>query len=92
MVLSMPMLPYQVELEIHILAAFFIYIHTMYASKLRPCADPEEGGGQGIRTLMKNHKNIGVLSKTGPDPLKITKLSSQHSMLSHHRHASKTQF
>ena len=29
-------------------------------------------GGQGIRTppSLKNHKNIGFLSKTGPDPLK----------------------
>ena len=30
---------------------------------------------------LKNHKNIGFLSNTGPDPLKITKLPSQHSML-----------
>ena len=29
---------------------------------------------------LKNHKNIGFLRKTGPDPLKITKLPSQHSM------------
>ena len=27
-----------------------------------------------------NHKNIGFLSNTGPDPLKITKLPIQHSM------------
>ena len=47
------------------------------------------GGGQGVR---KNHKNIGFLSNTGPDPLKITKLSSQHSMLGHHRPSSKTTF
>ena len=33
---------------------------------------------------MKNHKNIGFLSNTGPDPLKIKKLPSQHSMLGHH--------
>ena len=35
------------------------------------------GGGQGVRTPLKNHKNIkniGFLSNTGPDPLKITKL------------------
>ena len=33
-------------------------------------ADPE--GGQGVRTPppLKNHKNIGFLSNTGPDPLK----------------------
>ena len=28
------------------------------------------GGGQGVRTPLKNHKNIGFLSNTGPDPLK----------------------
>ena len=30
------------------------------------------GGGQGVRTSLKNHKNIGFLSNTGPDPLKKT--------------------
>ena len=41
------------------------------------CTDPEGGGGQGVRTPLKNHKNIkniGFLSNTGLDPLKITKL------------------
>ena len=33
-----------------------------------PCADPE--GGQGSGPLLKNHKNIGFLSNTGPEPLK----------------------
>ena len=37
-----------------------------------------------------NHQNIVIFSKTGPDPMKITKLSSQHSMLGRHRHASET--
>ena len=34
------------------------------------CADPE--GGQVVQTPppMKNHKNIGFLSKFGPDPMK----------------------
>ena len=36
---------------------------------------------------LKNHKNKGFLSNTGPDPLKIEKLPSQHSMLGHHRPA-----
>ena len=44
------------------------------------------GGGGGVRTHLKNHKNIGILSNTGPYPLKITKLPSHHSMLGHHRH------
>ena len=44
--------------------------------------DGSRGGGQGVRTPppLKNHKNIGFSSNTGPDPLKITKLPSQHSM------------
>ena len=32
------------------------------------CADPK--GGQGSVPPLKNHKNIGFLSNTGPDPLK----------------------
>ena len=41
------------------------------------------GGDRGSGPPLKNHKNIGFLSNTGPDPLKITKISSQHSMLGH---------
>ena len=33
------------------------------------CGDPE-GGGQGVRTPLENHKNTVFLSNTGPDPLK----------------------
>ena len=42
-------------------------------------ADPEGGGGGGgggggqgqvVRSPLKNHKNIGFSSNTGPDPLK----------------------
>ena len=36
-----------------------------------PCADPE--GGQGVRTPLKNHKNIGFPSNIDSDPLNITK-------------------
>ena len=50
------------------------------------------GGGQGVRTPLKTHKNIGFLCNTGLDPLKITKLPSQYSMLGHHRPASQTPF
>ena len=47
----------------------------------------QRGGGQYVRTpLLKNHKNIGFLSNTGPDPLKITKLPS------HHQHARETPY
>ena len=38
------------------------------SSELLACADPE-GGGR-ILTSLKNHKNIGFLVNTGPDPLK----------------------
>ena len=34
------------------------------------CADPGEEGGGGGSAPLKNHKNIGFLSNTGPDPLK----------------------
>ena len=40
----------------------------------------------------KNHKNKGFSSNTGPDPLKMERLPSQHSMLGHNRHASETPF
>ena len=58
--------------------------------KLTSCADPEWGQGVRAHPSLKNHTNIGFLSKTGLDPLKITKLPSQHSMLDHLRHASET--
>ena len=49
-------------------------------------------GGTGSPGPLKNHESIGCLSNTDPDSLKITRLPSQHSMLGHHRHASKTPF
>ena len=55
-------------------------------------ADPE-GGRQGVRPPpLKNHKNIGFPTNNDPDPLKSTKLPSQHSMVGHYQHASKTPF
>ena len=36
--------------------------------------------------LLKNHKNIGFLSNTCPDPLNNHK-ATKHSMLGHHRQA-----
>ena len=54
------------------------------------------GDGQGVRTPhpMKHQKNIGFLSNTGSDPMKllIAKLSSQHLMLGPHWHCSETLF
>ena len=55
------------------------------------CADPEGETG-GPDPPWKIIKNIGFLSNSGPDSLKITKLPIQHSMLCHHRPASETPF
>ena len=55
-------------------------------------AEPEGGGGTGGPDPLKNHKNIGFPSNIDPDPLKITKLPNQHSMVGHYRHASETPF
>ena len=62
-----------------------------YGSKsgqtLCPYPDPEGGGGgQGgpdPPPHPEKSQNIGFPSNTGPDPLKITNLPSQHSMLGH---------
>ena len=43
-----------------------------------------------MRTIRS--QNIEFLSNTGPDPLKFSKLPSQHSTLGHHRHPSETPF
>ena len=51
---------------------------------------PRWGGGGGRGSGPP--ENIGLLSNTGPDPLKITKLSSRHSMLGPHRKDSETPF
>ena len=61
------------------------------------CADPEGGGGGGGAggpdpPPLENYTNIEFLSNTGLDPLKITKLPIQHSMLGHYRPASETPF
>ena len=58
--------------------------------KSASCADPEGGGDRESGPPLKNHKNIGFLSNTGLDYLKITKLSNQHSMLGHYWHTSET--
>ena len=49
-------------------------------------------GGPDPPPPMENYTNIGFLSNTGPDPLKITKLPIQHSLLGHHRPASEMTF
>ena len=49
------------------------------------------GGGQGVHPPEKS-QNIGFYTNTGLDPLKITKLRSQLSMLGPHTPASETPF
>ena len=43
---------------------------TNFVECKQPWADPEGGQPWGVRTPLKNHKNIRFLSNTGPDPLK----------------------
>ena len=47
----------------------------------------QTGGTGGLDTPppLKNHKNIGFPNNIDPDPLKITKLPSQHSMVGHYQ-------
>ena len=59
-----------------------------YLNFFETCADPEVREGDPL----KNHKNIGFLSNTGPYPLKKHKLQSQKSLLGHYRHASETPY
>ena len=68
---------------------FSVYLNKCIDGPV-PSADPE--GGQGVRIPLKIHKNIEFLSNTVPDPLKFSRLPSQHSTLGHHRHASETPF
>ena len=49
-------------------------------------ADPEVGPG--VRTPLKNHKNIGFLSNTDPDPLKNHKATKPAFNFGHYRPAS----
>ena len=50
------------------------------------------GGAGGPDPTPENHKNLGFLSNTGPDPLKNHKATMQHSMLGHHRPTSVSPF
>ena len=59
--------------------------------KVHTCPDPDGDRGSGPLPT-PTEKNIGLPSNIGPDPLKITKLPSQQSILGRHRHASETPF
>ena len=84
-VTELPMICYNLS------TALKVMFCSIVLSRRITCADSEEGPETPPPPL-KKHKNtcFGFLSNTGPDPPKITKLSSQHSMLGHHRHASNT--
>ena len=56
------------------------------------CGSKVGTGGPDLPPPLENYKNIGFLSNTGPDPLKITRLPIQYLMLGHHQHASETPF
>ena len=58
------------------------------------CLDPEgeDRGSPPPPHPPKNRKNIGFLSNTGMDPLKFSKLPSQHLMLGHHQYTSEWRF
>ena len=50
---------------------------TISADDFRSCADPVGGGGgHGGWTPLENHKNIGFLRTTCPDPLKNHKATN----------------
>ena len=57
-----------------------------------PCIRRSRKAGGPDPLPLINHKYIEFLNNTDPDPLKITKPPSQHSMLGHHWHAYKTPF
>ena len=63
---------------------------TPHIGKISMCGSRRGTGGPD--PSFKNIKNIGFLSNTGPDPLKITRLPILHSMLGHHQPASETPF
>ena len=61
----------QIQIQIHFYTeshSVFLYNNIQPFRRL-PCADREGGQGSGPPPL-KNHKNIGFSSNTGPDPLK----------------------
>ena len=65
------------------------YTYPTPISGQRLCMCGSRGGGQGLRTPPSGKsKKYRCFSSTGPDPLKIVNLSSQHSIFGHNLHAS----
>ena len=68
---SSPFMTIVVDLLISILVSYI-------ANNIDHARIKRGGGGRESGPHLKNHKNIGFLSNTGPDPLKITKIPSQN--------------
>ena len=66
-------------------------MHNKLCATFLACADTE-GGRCLAPPSLDNPKATGFLSNTSPDPPKIIKLPSQHSVNGHHRPASETPF
>ena len=74
------------------LKIFLLYLNQskMLWADFKMCGS--RGGDRGSGPPLETYKNIGFLGNTGPDPLKITKLPIQNSMLGLHLPASETPF
>ena len=70
-------------------ANLFAFVLRREQSGAHTCVDPEGGGAGGPKPTPENHKNIGFLSNTVPDPL-IHYKAAKHSMLGQQQHASET--
>ena len=68
------------------------YTHNKNVALQGPASMCRSRGGNRVSQPPppENSQKIGFLSNTGPNPQRITKLPSQHSMLGHHLHASET--
>ena len=75
-----------------VLARLYSIIADRQRMKDNKCGSRWGNRGSGPPPPLENYKKLGCLSNTGPDPLKITKLPSLHSMLGHHRPTSETPF
>ena len=75
-----------------VLAIFGLILHHTLQTQRGGGGGGGVGGDRGSGPTQTNYKKIGFLRNTGPDPLKITKLLSQHLMLGHNWPASETPF
>ena len=72
-----------------------VHNHSLLGLIQVPTARIQSGDSGSGHPQLENHKEIGFLSKTGPNPLenhKATKPPSQYSMYGHYRPASEPPF